>query len=287
MELKQVAKISNTQDGAIYGSELFSLNDSGVCTVFDISKLSYKTVEELTPIAKFKLDKADEISPHSNAVCFGCEFYDKNDLYPLLYTNIYNNYAETNNKMLGTCLVHRIKRVGGKFHSTLVQIIEIGFCEDAELWKASPTQHGVRPFGNFVIDNETHSYWAFVMRNSKLGTRYFKFNLPSSKDGEMDRKLKVKKVVLGKDDIKEYFDGENHHFSQGATIYKGKIYSAEGFSDNEEHRPAFRIIDLVTKEENYYDIMALGFKNEPELIDFYNNKCHYSDAHGNLYVLTF
>ena len=287
MNIRQIGKIAGGQDGAIYGSELFRLNHFGECIVYDISGLGAESDAKLSPKARFKLDLADALPPHSNAVCFGCEFYDESDDYPLLYSNMYNNRASCEDQMIGVCLVYRIQRINGEFHSKLVQMIEIGFCEDCELWKAYPDKHGVRPYGNFVIDNDSRSYWAFVMRNEELGTRYIRFDLPSAHDGETDARFNVKKVVLEKSDIREYFDCEYHRYIQGAILHKGKIYSTEGFTNDEVNRPAIRIIDLDTKQERYFDITKLGLKNEPEFIDFYEDSCFYSDANGNLYVAEF
>ena len=158
MEIKKVAKISKGQDGAIYGSNLFRFDSKGNCSVFDISGLNFEDVEALSPIAEFSLDRSDEIVPHSNAVCFGDEFYEQGDEFPLLYSNIYNNYAKTENKMIGVCLVYRVQRDGDGFKTTLVQRIDVDFCEDAELWKASEEGHGARPYGNFVLDTENRSF---------------------------------------------------------------------------------------------------------------------------------
>lgn len=287
MKIKKIAKIVGGQDGAIYGPELFRLNTHGDCCVYDISDLSKDVYEELEPIASFKLDRAGEIVPHSNAVCFGCEFFDENDEYPLLYSNIYNNYAKNDDKMMGVCLVYRIRRIGHEFRSTLVQMIEIGFCEDIELWKAFPDRHGPRPYGNFLVDKDTHSYWAFVMRNETLGTRYFRFDLPSVHSGTQDDRFGVKKVVLDKSDAEEYFDCSYHYYIQGGTVYGGKIYSTEGFRNDMVNRPKIRKIDLFSKQEESFDIMDLGFIDEPEFIDFYNGECLYGDADGNLYCVEF
>lgn len=287
MEIKQIGKISPGQDGAIHGSILFRFDTKGNCTVYDISKLTEEDNAEGEPIAHFTLDRAEILVPHSNAVCFGCEYYEEGDEYPLLYTNVYNNYARNENKMIGTTLVYRIQRDGDIFISKLVQIIEIGFTENQELWKAYVDKHGDRPYGNFLIDNESSSYWAFVMRSENLGTRYFRFDLPSVFDGKMDDSLNVRRVVLRKNDIREYFDCQYHRFIQGAALYGGKIYSTEGFSRDSVNRPAIRIIDLATAEEKYFDITELGLVNEPELIDFYCGKCFYSDAHGNFYSVEF
>lgn len=290
MKISKVANIIGGQDGAIYGSELFRFNTKGDCYVFDLKDIDKENVNSLEPISSFKLDKSDLVVPHSNAVCFGSDYFEKGDTYPLLYSNIYNNYnncANAENKMIGVCLVYRIQRVNDEFRSTLVQMIEIGFCEDHELWKAFPDKHGVRPYGNFVVDNDTNSYWAFVMRNEKNGTRYFRFDLPSVHNGEIDARLNVKKVVLDKDDIREQFDCEYHRFVQGATVHQGKIYSCEGFHNDKVNRPAIRVIYLSEKEEKYYDITEHGFTNEPEFIAFCDGKCFYSDAGGNLYNVEF
>ncbi|MBO5889487.1 MAG: hypothetical protein J6Q58_05045 [Clostridia bacterium] len=287
MKITKVGNIIGGQDGAIYGSELFRFNSKGDCTVYDLKEVKGEQLSELKAKSEFKLDRYEEIVPHSNSVCFSSEFYEGGDEYPLLYSNIYNNYLGAEDEMLGVCLVYRIQRIGNEYKSTLVQLIKIDFCEDAKLWKAHEDKHGVRPYGNFVVDKESKSYWAFTMRNEELGTRYFKFDLPKVSDGEVDEDLGVKKVVLKDTDIKEYFDCEYHRYIQGAILNNGKIYSTEGFRNDNKNHPAIRIIDLNTKKEDYYDIMNLGFTSEPEFIDFYNDTCFYSDYEGNLYKIEF
>jgi hypothetical protein len=287
MEIKQIGNIKGGQDGAIFGSLLFRFDTLGNCTIYDLKDLNEGQDNQLKVVGEFRLDQAEKIVPHSNAVCFGCEFFSEDDEFPLLYSNIYNNYAKEENKMIGVCLVYRIERQGGAFKSTLVQMIEIGFCEDANLWKDCADMHGVRPYGNFVVDKDTKSYWAFVMRDEQKTTRYFRFNLPSVKDGEVDGRLNIKKVVLNKEDILEYFDCNYHHFIQGASLNNGKIYSTEGFKNNLVNRPAIRIIDLKKRQETHFGIMEQGFINEPEFIDFYGDKCLYSDYEGNLYIAKF
>ena len=285
MEIKKIGKIRGCQDGAIYGDELFRFDHRGHCAVYDLTQLGDEDVGTLAPIGEFTLDRAETILPHSNAVCFGCEFYAEGDSYPLLYSNIYNNYAKAENPLRGVCCVYRLERVENAYKTTLVQLIEIGFCEDAELWKASEERHGARPYGNFLVDRENGAYYAFVMRNQALGTRYFRFDLPSVQDGEYDPAWGVKHVVLQKSDIKESFDLSYHYYMQGGALQNGKIYSTEGFRNDTVNRPAIRVIDLAFKTEMRVDIMELGFAEEPEFIDFYQGKCLYSDAPGNLYRL--
>ena len=287
MVIKNIAKIGGGQDGAVYGAELFRLDEKGNCSVYDLSGLRFEGAEELKPFAQFRLDRADEIVPHSNAVCFGCEFYEQGDVYPLLYSNVYNNYANAENKRIGVCLVYRLARCGNEFRSTLVQCIEIGFCEDASLWKATAESHGVRPYGNFVVDTDTRSLWAFVMRNETLGTRYFRFDLPSVHDGETDAALAINKVILRATDIRATFDCAYHRFIQGATLHGGKIYSTEGFGHDEINRPAIRVVDTEKHSEEYFDIAKLGYWNEPECISFYGDRCLWGDIAGNAYEVVF
>lgn len=288
MEIKKIGKIGGGQDGAIWGDELFRFDARGNCAVYDLASLAGADADsELAPLARFTLDRAEEIAPHSNAVTFGCDFYKEGDRYPLLYTNIYNNYSAAEDKMIGVCLIYRITRTGDVFDSELVQCIEIGFCEDASLWKAHPDRHGVRPYGNFTVDRDERAYIAFVMRDEALGTRYFRFDLPSPTDGEADTRFGVRKVTLRREDIRESFDGPYCRFMQGATVCGGVLYSTEGFRADGVNRPAIRRIDLATRREEYTDIMELGFIDEPEFIDFYNGRCLYGDIGGNLYEIAF
>ena len=285
MIIEQIGKIQGGQDGAIYGSELFRFDHKGNCTVYDLGGLTEASFFEPAPIATFRLDRADTIAPHSNAVCFGCEFYEAGDAYPLLYSNIYNNYAKTEDPLMGVCCVYRIRRTERGFTSSLVQLIEIGFCENETVWKAFADRHGKRPYGNFTVDRKTNSYHAFVMRNEELGTRYFRFDLPSVHDGSLDARFGVKKVTLDVADVRDSFDGGYCRYIQGASLHDGKLYSTEGFSQDEVNRPAIRVIDLQKKTETFFDIMDMGFTDEPEFIDFYGDLCLYSDAHGNLYTV--
>ena len=268
MKITRIGEITGGQDGAIFKNFLFRFNAKGNCKVHEMGN-SYEKISE------FELDKANEIVPHSNAVQFGCEYFERDDEFPLLYTNVYNNYMWEKDKKKGVCLVYRITRNGEKFSSALVQKITIGFTED-ELWKSC--DEDVRPYGNFVIDKEKGRIYAFTMRDKDKTTRYFAFNCPKITDGE--------NVVLEKEDVIEYFDCPYHYYIQGATCNKGKIYSTEGFSNDEKNAPAIRIIDLEAKKQIFCaNILELGYKEEPEFIDFSEDgTCYYSDAYGNFYV---
>ena len=285
MKITEIGKIYGGQDGAIFGHELFRLSEKGPCTVYDLSAVPFGG--KATVKATFTLGSAELLVPHSNAVCFGCDYYAEGDEYPLLYTNVYNNCAGKDDPRIGECCVYRITREGESYRADLVQLIAIGFCEDAALWKASPEGHGVRPYGNFLVDADTRSYYAYVMRNEELGTRYFRFDLPSAHEGEIDPVLGVRRFVLGACDIRDRFDLPFCRFIQGGIIHGGMLYSTEGFTDSEQNPPAMRAVDLNKRCETYYSLPALGIREEPEMIDFMDGVCYYSDAVGRLYTVSF
>lgn len=268
MKITSIGKIKGGQDGAIFNGLLFRF-DSGNCTVYELNRLG-------EAVAEFRLDKADTINPHSNAVVFGKEYYSPTDEFPLLYSNVYNNYADKENTLCGVCCVYRLWREGNGFNTKLVQLIKIGFT-DSTLWRSSDVAD-VRPWGNFVVDAENGKYYAFVMRDGDKTTRYFAFDLPHLSDGE--------EIVLTEDDVLEYFDTPYHNFLQGACFHKGKIYEVEGFG--ERIHPAIRVIDVEKKEQIFhFDFYEAGVIHESELIDFYNDKCIYGDNKGNLFELEF
>ena len=282
MKITQIGNITDGQDGAIFGGLLFRFKTNGLCYVYDLENL---TIEEKSPIVStFTLDKADKIIPHSNSVVFSNQYYHEDDEFPLLYTNIYNNYAKSENKLKGVCCVYRITRCKNEFNSELVALIEIGFA-DEELWS---DENDCRPYGNFVIDNEKGIYHAFTMRNKEPKTRYFSFKLPDILNGTPDANYGVKKTVLTKEDIIDTFDIEYHHFIQGACCEKGNIYSLEGFSGDAVNPPALRIISPESqKQTDLIYFSDFGLKIEPELISFENGICYYCDNHGNLYIIEF
>ena len=280
MRIELISKIKDgRQDGAIFGGCFFSFNHRGNCSVYEIASLSKLKDGEAEVFSEFVLDKNELIVPHSNSVAFGAEYYDDNDEFPLLYTNIYNNHTE----LKGVTLVYRLQRDGKKFTSTLVQMIEIGFVNKENLWKS---ENDVRPYGNCAIDRENGVYYAFVMRSGAQSTRYFAFDLPKVTCGEICEKYGVKRVVLEEADIKEYFDCDFHRYIQGACFKDGKIYSLEGFTDSPDAPPVIRIIDTDKKEQIFYkEFKDLGTNVEPEAIDFDGENCYYSDHFGNLYKI--
>ena len=73
MKIRQIAKICGGQDGAIWKNLLFRFDTKGNCYVYDLKFLdtNSEALTELLVYSSFRLDRAEEIVPHSHSVCFG------------------------------------------------------------------------------------------------------------------------------------------------------------------------------------------------------------------------
>ena len=277
LEYSDVFSIGSWQDGAIYNGKLFTLGSNGNGSIFDLN--------EKKNIGSFVLDKKEIITPHANSVFFGNLKYDNDDIYPLLYANVYNNYASSTNRMEGTCCVYRLREENGTFITNLVQIIRIGFIEDIDLWKSKPNNEDVRPYGNFIVDVDNNKLYTFVMRDKEKITRFFQFDVPNIQSGIYNENYGCNEVVLNKIDILSSFDVEYFNYMQGCCYYNGKIFSLEGFDYNSSSKPVLRIIDLnknvVIKSINLFEY---NLKKEPEIItvDLHEGKIYFASSDGIL-----
>jgi len=289
MEVQKIATIAEGQDGAVYGDFLFRFDAAGLVRVYEMEQLCNSDPAVPAPeYASFRLDRCEEICPHSNSVQFSSRRFCESDEFPLLYTNIYNNYSKAPDPLIGVCCVYRLQRSGTHFTSTLLQLIRIGFTDDPNLWCSDTATADVRPYGNFLPDPEQDRYYAFVMRDADCSTRYFAFNLPDIREGLWEEEKQIRVVTLHPEEILDRFSCEYHHYLQGCCVHEGRIYSLEGFAANSKELPVLRVINPKEGlQEQVWDLSEYGMPHEPELIDFYDGNCYYSDCHGNLYRLVF
>lgn len=273
-----LGKICKGQDGAIYNGFLFRFDSKGNCRVYDL--------QTLTEQGCFTLDKADLLIPHSNSVFFG-KFFSDEDEFPLLYTNIYNNYAKQEDRLEGVCCVYRIFYNAGVFSSQLVQVIRVGFV-DTPLWH-SANKEDVRPYGNFVADVSANKLYIFTMRDEAHTTRFFRFALPDIFQGELHPDWNVPVMTLKQEQIEEQFDSDYVNYMQGAICHKNLIYSLEGFTHpNDRGMPKIRVFNTQNNTQVFAaDFVRYGLLNEPELIDIYNNKIYYVNHNGDVYTIAF
>lgn len=281
LQYESIGKIASGQDGAIWGDWLFRFDGNGSCRVYSLPDIREK--------AFFWLDRLDEWCPHSNAVFFGPQRWLPGDEFPLLYTNLYNTYSSAANRREGVLCVYRLTREGEVFSSELVQIIRIGFTENRDLWKSLDGKGDVRPYGNFLADCDRGKLIAFVMRDREKVTRYFEFDLPDCRAGDLCTACGLRIVTLKEEDILACFDGEYANYLQGGCCHHGRLYSLEGFNasgENPSNPPRIQIMDTVNRVQlGAVDLYGAGLTVEPEWIDFREDDLLYCDAAGNLYRL--
>jgi hypothetical protein len=270
------------QEGAISGGNLFVLNHAGQGAVFSLDKKEQ--------IGSFTLDKRAALNPHANSVVFSSTYYEEGDKYPLMYVNVYNNYAHQRERFRGYCMVYRILEDKSGFSTKLVQVINIGFTEDLNMWKSLENNGDVCGYGNFVVDTDNNKLYAFVMRDANKTTRFFEFDLPQIADGEKNLRYGCNLVTLEADDIKNQFDTEYFEYIQGCDYLNGMILSAEGLGYGAAGNVTLRLVDLKTQRViKAYDPTTAGLYNEPEVIavDPDTKKVYFSGSDGQLRQLNF
>ena len=192
--------------------------------------------------------------------------------------------------MWGVCCVYRLERDGDSFKTTLVQIIEVGFAHDSELWCSRKPGQGrdMRPFGNFVVDVENGKYYGIVTRDATHKTRFFEFDLPALADGVMDEKYGVNRVVLTPDHILAKFDCDYQNYLQGVCMHQGLIYSIEGGSKSVYNPATLMIVDPKRQRQiTRISLIYFGMEYEPEFIYSVGDRCVYIDNMGNVFELFF
>ena len=268
-----------SQDGAVSGDYLMRLNASGVSSVYYMPERRYAATLYLDQNA------LDRFTPHSNCACFGCTYFAEGDEFPLFYTNAYNNYDTSLDRLFGTIGVYRITRDGRRFSAEIVQIIRIGFDQDTSLW-LSGIGADRSPYGNMVIDTDNGKMWFFVTRDEPKTTRFFCFDIPSPGDGTYSEQFGVNLVVLRKEDIIRMFDVPYSYYLQGACYHDGRIYSTEGMGTG-VNPDVIRVIDLENAvEDSVIDLFSDGYWKDVEFIDFYNGDCYLGDISQTMYILT-
>lgn len=215
------------QDGCIWGDEMFFFSNTGSFKVVNL--------ETNESYATFYPDQYDTIKPHCNSACFGNEYVENTDLYPLLYINAYNN----TNLPKGTCYVHRLLKdaENDSWSTELKQTIRIGFT-DSSIWSSSPSD--TRPYGNFVVDTDNNYLYVYTLQDAANLMRFFKFNLPKLSDGTT--------IILQEEDIVEYFDVPYRNWIQGCHYFNNKIYVTAGNEGSKVDTSCLVVIDTLLKD---------------------------------------
>lgn len=175
---------------------------------------------------------------HCNTVCFGKEYYDVEDIFPLIYVS--TGYASGG---YTGALVYRIVQHNGIFFITLVQTIKFPV--------------GTSSWTEFVPGND----YAFLCYTTERVI--YKIEMPKLKDGD---------IIIEPDSAIETFqftdqpDWMASSRNQDRMYYQGKIYVISGVPQSGEASVLF-ILNLETQErERIIDLKKIGLTSEPESI---------------------
>jgi len=199
----------------------------------------------------------------NNNANFGTEFYDENDLFPLLYiSSAYD--ART--------VAVRIYQDNGEWKAQQVQVID--YSEDFS------NANGFYSC-NVLLDNENGFMYLTPINatyTSSACTKqwFYKFNMPKLSDG-------YRVIIDRQDALTERIETAYEFAPQGACIVGGKVYQVFGGATSGK----LGIFNLATGEyETKINLYPLGYNDEPESVGFYNGSFYGCGVGGGLYKIT-
>lgn len=250
--------VDKEQGMAIWGNELFVMQNNGVCKVYDL------LAKSPTPIAIFNLGSYNEGSPttdysnHCNTAMFGSKYYvdpdtDAENTIPLLYVRTGNAATADEDGYIARLAIENIVRsetngVVSYSAETLQTIIYNDYYDGNKTVSDYNATYGtsfVSPSGfgapMWLVDDATNSIYILSAKyrttygsvgqtdiypgyNSVADNYYVitKFDLPELSEGDV--------VTLTPLDIKDQFTTEFAAFStQGGTLYSNQIIYTFGF----------------------------------------------------------
>lgn len=234
-EIMPVSESSGAQGGDCWGEYFFQFVDhNSIVRVYD---LSLKTLVQTIRIPVS--EKGFVYNCHCNTVCFGTEYYDAEDIFPLIYVS--TGYAS--NGFTGA-LVYRIIQDQGTFSIRLVQTLK--FPVDESSWTE-------------FIPGDGCAYLCYTSERI-----IFKVPMPQLKDGNV--------VVIDRNTALETFqfspqpDWMSTSRNQDRLFYQGKILFVSGVPQSGE-ASTFVILNLETRErERIEDFKKIRLNNESESI---------------------
>jgi hypothetical protein len=183
---------------------------------------------------------------HCNTVCFGTEYFDTEDFFPLIYVS--TGYAS--NSFTGA-LVYRITQENNRFFITLVQTIK--FPVDKSSWTE-------------FVPGDGFAYLCYTAESV-----IFKFRMPQLKDGDttLDRNAAFETFQFTPQP-----DWMSTSRNQDRLFYNGNILYITGVPLSGE-ASAFVILNLNTqKREKIFDFQKSGLTSESEsLFVWQDNIC--------------
>lgn len=219
------------QGGDCRGDYFFQfVKDNTAVRVYDLNS---KTLVQTIKITKSL--KGFVANCHCNSVNFGTEYYDPEDVFPLIYVS--TGYASGG--YTGS-MVYRITLDDGTFSITLVQTIK--FPVDDSSWTE-------------FIPGEEYGYLCYTSERV-----IYKVPMPKLKDGD---------VIISRDDAVDTYqftpqpEWMSTSRNQDRMLYQGKLLVISGVPRAEAS--VFMVLNLETRErERIIDFTDIGLTTESE-----------------------
>ena len=234
IEYEEIMNFGGTrlsQGGDSWGDYFFQFTANNTAVrVYDLSTRTLVQTIKITSSLKGFVPNC-----HCNSVNFGTEYYDVEDIFPLIYVS--TGYASEG---YTGALVYRITQHNGTFFITLVQTIK--FPVDVSSWT------------EFIPGDE----FAYLCYTSERVI--FKVPMPKLKDGD---------IIIRRDDAVETYQFSpqpkwmSSSRNQDRMFSQGKIYVISGVPKGEAS--VFMILDLQSRtRERIIDFTKNGLTTESE-----------------------
>ena len=244
----------SAQGMAIYEDSAFLMSDGGQCRVLDLQKGVITRTFIIGSAAK---------SNHANTACFRKKALNYKYKIPLLYL------SECTGK--GRCFIEQFT------HNSSILLQTIEMFENGKNLRVA----------NWTLDNDNNCMYAIVRNREELldsawnvRCRIFKFRIPELNEGIY--------VRFNEKDVIDQFDVIFPNVMQGVKIRGKYMYLVTGqsqsFYERKDGKREIYVIDLRKKRIIKSIDLTYVSTNEPEDIDFYNNKCLlYCGHEGGIY----
>lgn len=262
------------QSAACYGDYLIFVSKQ-------VSRMTLYNLRSKEILYKLNMDPKTEMKEradvyHANNSSFGRKKYDESDSFPLLYVSHRENNAQRG--VLDVYRIHPINRNGqADYDSMAVEQVQTIFY---------PVMTDENALGSpwTAIDPDSDFMYTYSRNNRSKAANRGKCRL--SKFGIPQVGVDRDSVILDDVDILEESDlGYNAVFSQGACIYRGLMYIAQGVPQK-NGSVYLRVVDLANgKLIRTYNLHASGFDEEPEGCFIYKGKLMVATVKKNIYQL--
>ena len=237
IEYEEIINFGETrasQGGDSWGDYFFQFTaNNTLVRVYDLStRTLVQTIKITTSLRGFVSNC------HCNSVNFGTEYYDVEDVFPLIYVS--TGYASGG---YTGALVYRITQHNGTFFITLVQTIK--FPVDKSSWTE------FIPGGEFA-------YLCYTTERV-----IFKVPMPKLKDGD---------IIISRDDAIDTYqfspqpDWMSTSRNQDRLLYQEKIYVISGVPQTNEASVLFILNMEKLERERIIDFKRINLTSEPESI---------------------